>query len=116
MGEGVIGIIMEDGQLPPIARLDDLKAELEQVPARHRDDAIQESWIAHLEGRDPIQAINTYCKNELRHERRTVPIQDDGEGHDHFAVDRGGGIATDFKPVKRIRRDRKRKPSEQKAA
>lgn len=105
-----------DYSLPPIDRITDLKSELAQVPKRHRDDAVQEAWLAHLEGRDSVKAIAAYRMRELRHERRTVPLQDDGEGQDHFAVDRDGHVRTEIKPVKQIRRDRKRKTKQPIAA
>lgn len=96
-------------EMPPSDRAEEIRSELSRVPRRHREDAVQEAWLAHLEGRDPFNAIAAFRMRELRHERRTVHIQDDGEGRDHFAVDRDGSATTDFKPVKQIRRDRKRK-------
>ena len=47
-----------------------------RIPARHREDAMQEAWLAHLEGRDPARAADTYRKRELRHERRQSAITD----------------------------------------
>jgi len=49
---------------------------LRLVPLRHRDDAIQEAWVAHLEKRDPVQAINTYVVRELRYEEMHVTLTD----------------------------------------
>ena len=39
---------------------------------RFREDAIQEAWVAHLEGLDPIRAMDRYAQDELRHEKRQV--------------------------------------------
>ena len=45
-----------------------------RVPKRHREDAIQEAWLAHVEGRDPLRAIWRYAKQEYRHERRQIDL------------------------------------------
>ena len=60
--------------LPPVKDSVALLRRLRAVPARRRDDAIQEAWLAHLEGRDVIQAISTFNTREWRHEKRQVPI------------------------------------------
>lgn len=56
--------------LPPVVDAARLNSELLLVPARHREDAIQEAWVAHLEGRDVIQAVKSFGVREHRHERR----------------------------------------------
>ena len=43
------------------------------IPSRHRADAIQEAWVAHLEGRDPLAAAHAYRVGEARYERRQIP-------------------------------------------
>ena len=45
-------------------------ADILAVPPRHREDALQEAWLAHLEGRDPALAAHRYKMQELRHEKR----------------------------------------------
>ena len=47
-----------------------LQLVLARVPARHREDALQEAWLAHLEGRNPQSAIRAYARSETRHEER----------------------------------------------
>lgn len=71
---------MDPTPLPPIASIDELKSALAHVSERHRDDAIQEAWVAHLEGKDPIRAVFRYAKAERRNELRKVPILDSPDG------------------------------------
>ena len=47
---------------------------IHKVAKRHREDAIQEAWVAYLQGQDPINAIWRYAKQEYRHERRQIDI------------------------------------------
>ena len=47
-------------------------AHVSRIPMRFREDAIQEAWVAHLEGLDPIRAMDRYAQDELRHEKRQV--------------------------------------------
>jgi len=49
------------------------KEQLERIPPRFREDAIQEAWVAHLEGRKPWAAVVTFLKREKRHEEREIP-------------------------------------------
>jgi hypothetical protein len=58
------------GVLPPV--LDDRKLalELRLVMVRDREDALQEAWLAYLEGRSPIRAVNTYARRENRWRQR----------------------------------------------
>ena len=37
-----------------------------------REDAIGEAWVAHLEGRGVVQAVNTYRKRERRRAGREI--------------------------------------------
>lgn len=62
--------------LPPIKDIDRLKAAILLTPARHRDDAIQEAWVAHLSGNCPISAVDCYRIKERRIEKRHVSIND----------------------------------------
>ena len=58
---------------PPLgAKLEKFKAELALIARRHREDATQEAWVAHLEGRDAIKAIKAYSSRESWHERREI--------------------------------------------
>ena len=58
--------------LPPICEPERLLAELGQVPSEAREDAVQESWVAYLAGRDPVRAVNSFAHRERRHERRSL--------------------------------------------
>ena len=49
------------------------KATFANVPPRHREDAIQEAWLAHLEKRKPTTAIKDFLKREKLHEKRITP-------------------------------------------
>ena len=46
-----------------------VETELRLTSRRHREDARQEAWVALLEGRDPVAAVTSYRRRELRHER-----------------------------------------------
>jgi len=46
-----------------------------RIPRRHREDAIQEAWVAHLEGDDPAKAASRYASTECRRERGRVPAE-----------------------------------------
>jgi len=61
---------------PPLPddQLAKLKAELRLIPRRHKEDALQEAWLAYLEGRNAVMAAKTFAAVELRHEEREVPI------------------------------------------
>ncbi len=45
--------------------------ELRFVNLVDRDDAIQEAWIAHLEGRNPARAVATFAQRLRRERQRT---------------------------------------------
>ena len=45
----------------------------QRIPLRRREDAIQEAWLAHLEGRDPVAAANAFNVRERLHEHRQIP-------------------------------------------
>lgn len=47
-----------------------LKLELRLTPGVDREDAAQEAWLAHLQGRNPARAVNTFAQRERRHRRR----------------------------------------------
>jgi hypothetical protein len=51
-----------------------LALELRLVGGLDREDAVQEAWLALLEGRNPARAVNTFARRERRHRRRMVPI------------------------------------------
>lgn len=54
--------------IPPSVDKERWATELKLVPRRMRDDAIQEAWVAHLEGRDPVKALIAFKVGELRAE------------------------------------------------
>jgi len=57
-------------QLPTVD-VDDFEArmapKLEFAHPSDREDAMQEAWLAKLEGRNPTRAINTFVVREWRH-------------------------------------------------
>jgi hypothetical protein len=55
---------------PDFTAAPDFQHALSMVPARMRDDALQEAWVAHLSGGCPLKAMATYRKREQRHEKR----------------------------------------------
>ncbi|MCL4199068.1 MAG: hypothetical protein KJZ69_16380 [Phycisphaerales bacterium] len=63
-----------DHALPPTDDDRRLRLELRFVPARDRDDALQEAWLAHLEGRPAATAVNTYTKRQRRWRKRMRPL------------------------------------------
>jgi hypothetical protein len=56
-----------------------LRLELRLTPTVDREDAAQEAWLAHLEGRSPARAVNTFSQRERRHRKRQTAV----EGFDH---------------------------------
>ena len=76
--------------LPPLTpkRLAALRLVLSATPERHREDAIQEAWVAYLEGRDAARAANRYQMNELRYERRHIPFSQLDEAEREELADR----------------------------
>jgi len=79
--------------LPPPETVALWEVKLKTVPARHRDDARSEAYLAYYEGRDPVKAIGVYNSAERRREKRELPIHEsDGE---HFAYDPRTGETVD---------------------
>ncbi len=37
---------------------------IDRCHPQDRDDAIQEAWVAHLEGKDPVKAVRRFRKSE----------------------------------------------------
>ena len=60
--------------LPPVKHPDKMVAALRLTPRRHRADAVQEAWVAFLEGRSCVAAINNLRRREMRHEQREPAI------------------------------------------
>jgi len=56
--------------LPATPRPDKLKLELALCPSCDREDAMQEAWLASLEGRNAARAVNTFSQRERRHRQR----------------------------------------------
>ena len=57
-------------ELPPVGDPRKLQLELRLTPRHLKEDALQEAWVAYLEGRDPARAVNTYVVRERRHAKR----------------------------------------------
>jgi len=55
--------------LPPSCDAARFEEELSIVPHADREEAVQEAWLAHLSGRSPARAVNTFAKRERRHRR-----------------------------------------------
>lgn len=70
---------MGDIPLPPVSDVERFKQELELVPASDREDAIQEAWLAHLDGKDALRAVWRFRRSELRHRKRqhATPFEND---------------------------------------
>jgi len=60
--------------LPPITGREEalLKTELAMCGPSRCEDAIGEAWVAHLEGRRIVRAVNTYRKRESRRAAREL--------------------------------------------
>jgi hypothetical protein len=43
-----------------------LRLVLTQMPSGWHEDAIQEAWLAEVEGRDPVTAAKNYAQSERR--------------------------------------------------
>ena len=56
--------------LPPNLK----QSTIDSLPARHREDAIQEAWVAYLSGKSPAAAATNYVKREKKLERREKPF------------------------------------------
>lgn len=55
--------------MPPVKDVVKLQAELDLVREADRDDAVQEAWLAHLEGRDAIAAVKLMAVRECRYRK-----------------------------------------------
>jgi hypothetical protein len=98
-----------DYVFPPVENVDQLKAELSTIPVRHRDDAVQEAWVAHLEGRDPLQAMHTWSLKEKRAEKRARIETDSESGDVRITGDTPTTNETNIRPRERkLRRKAKR--------
>jgi hypothetical protein len=58
--------------LPPVADPHALHTEMRYVRAEDRPDAVQEAWVAHLEGRNPARAVATFAQRLRRQRQRTL--------------------------------------------
>ncbi len=54
------------------------KSALSRVKPQDRDDAIQEAWVAYLEGKNPAKAIEKYRKAEAYYHQKMVTNHDFG--------------------------------------
>lgn len=64
--------------LPPLedSKAEALRRRISLVPVRHREDAIQEAWGAHLSGDCPMKAVARFKTSELKRERRFPTFTD----------------------------------------
>ena len=51
-----------------------LRIVLSKIPESDQEDALQEAWVAHLEGLDVAKAVNAWQMSEARHRQRHVPL------------------------------------------
>lgn len=58
--------------IPPTRAPDRVALELRFVRVEDRDDAMQEAWLAHLEGRDPAKAVSAFRHRVRRRRLREV--------------------------------------------
>ena len=58
------------GELRPTCDAARLAAELGLVLYANREEA----WLAHLSGRSPARAVNTFAKRERRHRTREIAM------------------------------------------
>jgi hypothetical protein len=93
-----------------IPQEDILELELKMVPGRHRDDAVQEVWLSHLEGRDPVATIRTFASSQYRHDTSHVSIESD-DGVD-FARDIDGKIHVLTSKTPAPRQSNSKRPSQ----
>ena len=49
------------------------ETDLLDIPVRDRDDAIQEAWVAHLEGLDALGAAVNYARREKYYRKTRRP-------------------------------------------
>jgi len=50
--------------LPPTCDAARHEEELGLVPHADREETVQEAWLAHLSGRSPARAVNTFAQRE----------------------------------------------------
>lgn len=58
--------------LPTVEDAGRLLTELRFVRPQDREDAAQEAWVAHLEGRDVARAVGTFAQRLRRQRQRVV--------------------------------------------
>lgn len=72
-------------------------ADFQKYPLRFRADAVQEAWVAYLEGGDPLAGASKFASRERRFEKRHRSIDhlDEIEDHELCLDDRlsGGAFA-----------------------
>lgn len=75
---------------PPCPNQDKVVWEvMRRVPKPDREDAFQEAWQAHVEGRDVLAAVAKFRKQRVRHYARVVSVGDLGDIDQVVAADRG---------------------------
>ncbi len=48
------------------------QTSIDRCRPQDRDDAIQEAWVAHLDGKSPARAIDRFRKKEAMYRQRMV--------------------------------------------
>lgn len=75
--------------LPDAARV---KRELDWTPVRLREDAVQEAWLAHLRGANPVSAIQSFRRRSRKAGRREIACGGgDSDDMKHLGDYRGTG-------------------------
>lgn len=59
-------------RLPPVRDQAALLTELLLVPGALREDALQEAWVAHLEGGSAARAVARFNMREYRHRQQEI--------------------------------------------
>lgn len=62
--------------LPPIANQGELEEAIQAYPKWLHEDCVQESWVAHLEGKDPVEVIREFANHEKYRRRREISETD----------------------------------------
>ncbi len=65
-------------ELPPTPARAKLAKEIALVPSRHREDAVQEAWLAHLSGECPLAAVYRFRNREAKYDANLSIETDDG--------------------------------------
>jgi len=102
-----------DSRPLPTVGLDDLPPGFQKLiylltPHRHREDLVQEAWVAFLEGRNPSTAARNALAREMLHEHRERAVSQlrGEELRQYFRTIVSGRVGRDHLARKRRRRKR----------